>query len=65
MTLATNATTSTSGNYNAGTWNITPSAASGAEIANYNVTYTTDTNGLTIAQKVLTDSRLRRGKPHL
>src|SRR5262249_57928245 len=33
--LATNATTSTSGNWNAGTWSITASSASGADVGNY------------------------------
>ena len=59
VTLSTNDTTSSSNNYNAGTWNITPSAATGAggfTASNYTITYTTDTGGLTIAAKTLTDS---------
>ena len=42
VTLTTNATTSSSGNWNAGSWSITPSAATGSSFnsGNYNITYT-------------------------
>ncbi len=53
-TLSTNASTSTSGNYNAGTWTITLSAASGSGLSNYSITYDNASTGLTIAQKALT-----------
>ena len=56
MTLSTNATSSTSGNYNAGTWTLTPSAASGTGVTNYAITYTPNSGTLDIAQKALTDS---------
>lgn len=54
VSYATNATFSTSGNWNAGTWAITPSNATGGTFSasNYNITYA---NGsLNIAQKTLT-----------
>jgi len=54
--LPPNDTTSTSVNYKAGTFNLTPSAASGSGVANYTISYTTDTNGLAVAQKALTVS---------
>src|SRR6202008_3128168 len=56
VTISTNDTTSTSGNYKAGTYNLTPSAASGSGVANYNISYTTNTGGLAVAQKALTVS---------
>jgi filamentous hemagglutinin family protein len=58
VTITTNATSSSSSNYNAGTWNLTAQngSATGAGIANYNITYATDTNGLTINTKTLTDA---------
>ncbi len=52
-TLSTNASTSTSGNYNAGTWTITPSAASGSGLSNYSITYDNASTGVTIAAKAL------------
>ena len=52
MTLATNATISGSGNWNAGTWTITPSAACGSGLSNYTITY--DTGTQTIAARALT-----------
>ena len=56
MTLSTNDTTSTSGNYKAGTYDLTPSAATGTGTANYDISYATDTSGLGVAQKALTVS---------
>ncbi len=53
LTLSTNATTSTSGNYNAGTWTLTPSAAAGSGLSNYTITYDNASVGLTIVQKSL------------
>ncbi len=53
VTLSTNATTSTSGDYNAGTWTITPSAASGSGLSNYTIAYANASVGLTVAQKAL------------
>ena len=51
--LATNATTSTSGNWNAGTWTITPSSASGADVGDYApITY--DNGTLLVKQAALT-----------
>ena len=57
VTLATNATSSTSGNYNANTganpasWTITPSAATGGTFNanNYSITYDTGTQTITPA----------------
>ena len=43
VTLTTNATTSSSGNWNAGSWAITPSAASGTGLGNYSITYAAGT----------------------
>ena len=45
VTLSTNATTSTSGNYNAGTWNITPNAATAGSFnpGNYSISYASGT----------------------
>ena len=51
--LATNATLSGSSNYNAGTWTITPSAASGSGLSNYTITYDNAPIGLTVAQTAL------------
>jgi hypothetical protein len=56
VTLSTNDTLSTSGNYKAGTYNLTPSAAVGSGVANYAIAYSTDTNGLVVSQKALTVS---------
>ncbi len=53
VTLATNATTSTSGNWNAGTWTITPSTAIGSGLGNYTITYDNASTGLTVAQRAL------------
>ena len=50
VTLSTNDTTSGSGNYNAGTYNLTPSVATGPGLGNYNISYATDTGGLVIAK---------------
>ncbi len=63
VTLSTNATTSTSGNYNAGTWTITPSLAVGGtfDSNNYTVTYNNAPTGLTIAQKAATISGMTAG----
>jgi hypothetical protein len=52
-TLSSNATLSTSGNWNVGTWNITPSAALGSGLSNYTITYNNAAIGLTVAQKSL------------
>ncbi|OWK41748.1 surface proteins containing Ig-like domains-like [Fimbriiglobus ruber] len=49
VTLSTNAPTSTSGNYTAGAYTLTPSAASGSGLSNYTITYTT--GSLTVARK--------------
>ena len=54
VTLSTNATVSGSGKYNAGTWALTPSAATGTGLANYNITYsagslTVNTASLTVS----------------
>src|SRR5262249_18422391 len=49
VTLATNDTTSTSGNYKAGTYNLTPSSATGTGVSNYDITYVTDIGGLDVA----------------
>ncbi len=53
VTLGTNATTSTSGNYNAGTWTVTASAATGGTFnaSNYTITYQTAAH--TVNQKAL------------
>jgi filamentous hemagglutinin family protein len=58
VTLSTNATLSTSGNYDVGLWEITPSAATGGTFnpANYSITYNNAPTGLTISQKALTIS---------
>src|SRR5208337_910800 len=53
VTLSTNANLSGSSNYNAGTWTITPSAASGSGLSNYTITYANAHTGLTVAQKAL------------
>ncbi len=56
VTLTTDATKSHSGNYNVGTWHLTPSAASGGNFnpSNYSISYTTGT--LIINQALLTPS---------
>ena len=60
VTLSTNATFSSSHNYNAGTWNITPSAAIGSELSNYSITYIA--GQLTVNQLGLTVSGLTASK---
>ena len=57
VTLSTNATLSSSSNYNAGTWTITPSAAIGSGLSNYTITYANASTGLTVAQKALEHHR--------
>ena len=55
VTLATNATLSSTSHYNAGTWTITPSAAiflPGLS-SNYAITYTNAATGLTVVPQVL------------
>jgi hypothetical protein len=54
VTLSTNATPSTSGNYTAGSWTITPSAATGGTFtaSNYSITYVD--GALTVNKKTLT-----------
>ena len=56
--LTPNATISSSLNYNAGTWTITPSAAifSSGSSSNYTITYDNASTGLTVAQIALTCS---------
>ena len=56
VTQGTNATFSTSGNWNAGSWTITPSAATGGTFSasNYSISYVTGT--LTVNQEGLTIS---------
>ena len=56
VTLATNASTSTSGQYNAGTWTLTPSVAQGSGLSNYNISYSS--GSLTVNQAALTISGL-------
>jgi trimeric autotransporter adhesin len=53
VSLATNATTSTSLNWNAGTWTITPSAASGTGLSNYTISYSNASTGLTVSKASL------------
>ena len=55
MTLSTNTTLSSSSNYNAGIWTITPSAAifSSGSSSNYSITYANASTGLTVTQKAL------------
>ncbi len=67
VTLTTNATTSTSGNYNTDAydsgnpWTITPSAATGGTFTagNYNITY--DTGSLTVTPATLTVTGITAG----
>ena len=54
VTLSTNDTQSTSNNYKAGSYNLTPSTATGSGLSNYTITYATDTNGLTVNKAGLT-----------
>ena len=54
VTLSTNDTLSSSSHYNAGTWTITPSAASGIGLSNYNITYANASIGLTVTPQPLT-----------
>ena len=59
VTLSTNATTSTSGNYNVsgGTpWTITPCAASGSGLSNYTIAYDNAPTGLTVTPQNITAS---------
>jgi hypothetical protein len=58
VVLATNASVSTSGNYNAGSWNLSVMGVTGAGLSNYNITLATLSNGLSIQQKSLTLSGL-------
>ena len=56
VTLSTNDTLSSSSHYNAGTWTITPSAASfspGSSSSNYAITYVNASIGLTVAPLVI------------
>jgi filamentous hemagglutinin family protein len=46
VTLASNATLSGSGNWNAGTWSITPSAALGTGLSNYIIAYAAGTQSI-------------------
>ena len=48
VTLSTNDTLSSSSHYNAGNWTLTPSAASGTGLHNYNITYANASTGLTV-----------------
>ncbi len=56
VTLSTNATLSSSGNYNysATPWTITPRGATGVGITNYAITYDAAPNGLTISKLNIT-----------
>ena len=55
VTLSTNATLSSSGNYIVGNWTITPSNATGGTFtaSNYNITYTPVSGSLTINAKAI------------
>ena len=64
VTLTTNATLSSSSNYNAGTWNITPSAAIGSGLSNYTITYDENSTGLTVAAKALTVTALNQSRAY-
>ena len=64
VTLSTNATLSSSSNYNAGTWNITPSAAIGSGLSNYTITYDENSTGLTVAAKALTLTALDQSRSY-
>ncbi|TAE84361.1 MAG: filamentous hemagglutinin N-terminal domain-containing protein, partial [Alphaproteobacteria bacterium] len=59
VSFASNATLSTSGNWNQGSWNITPSAATGTGLGNYNISYALGT--LSISPKALTLSAASGG----
>ena len=56
VTLSTNATLSSTSNYNVGTWTITPSAADflTGSSSNYAITYANAATGLTVTPKLLT-----------
>ena len=54
VTFLTNDTTSSSGNYKAGTYTLTASNAAGSGLSNYNIAYTTNNTGLLVNQAVLT-----------
>jgi len=62
VTLSTNATTSTSGNYNAGTWTITPSAVhfSTGSSGNYSISYVSGTLTVTPAALTITANNQSR-----
>ena len=64
VTLSTNATLSSSSNYNAGTWDITPSAAIGSGLSNYTITYDENSTGLTVAAKALTVTALNQSRAY-
>ena len=64
VTLSTNATLSSSSNYNAGTWNITPSTAIGSGLSNYTITYDENSTGLTVAAKALTLTALDQSRSY-
>ena len=53
-TLTTNASVSSAGKYSAGTWTLTPSAAVGTGLTNYNITYQNATSGLVVSPRTLT-----------
>ena len=63
MTLSTNATLSSSSNYNAGTWDITPMPAIGSGLSNYTITYDENSTGLTVAAKALTITANNTSQP--
>ena len=64
VTLTTNATLSSSSNYNAGTWDIAPSAAIGSGLSNYTITYDENSTGLTVAAKALTLTALDQNRSY-
>jgi len=65
VSLATNASLSTSGNWNVGTWTITPSDAVGSDLANYTITYANAPTGLIVNALGLTISGITAGdKPY-
>ena len=63
VTLSTNATLSTSSNYNAGTWTITPSGAIGSGASNYTFNYT-GAPVLTVAARALTVTALNQSRAY-
>ncbi len=54
VTLTTDAPSSTSGNWDAGTWTITPTNAQGTGLGNYDIAYDTGTLDITEATLVVT-----------